>query len=99
AHLQSALFPYTTLFRSRAVVSWDTIKTATHYDFAVTTSDTPPPSGTSLFKTSELVNFLDDDKTYYAHVRANCNTVYSKSEWTTRSEEHTSELQSRENIV
>lgn len=71
------------LGNERAVVSWDTIKTATHYEYALTTTMTPPSAGTNLYKTSQLASFLDNGKTYYAHVRAKCNTIYSESDWTT----------------
>lgn len=67
----------------RAVVAWDTVFTATHYDFALTTSPVPPTAGTALYKTNQLVSFLDNNKSYYAHVRANCNSIYAKSDWTT----------------
>lgn len=69
---------------NRAVVYWDTIRTATKYDYALTTSPTPPVGGSAtLFKNSVLISFLDPDKEYYVHVRANCNSIYNKSDWAT----------------
>lgn len=73
----------TDIVSDRAVVSWDTVKTAVKYEYALTTSSTPPPAGTVVYKTQQLVPFLDAKKTYYAHVRANCNSIYDKSEWST----------------
>lgn len=66
---------------TRAVIYWDDIKTAEKYEYALTTSQTPPANGTDLNKTSVLATFLDPDKQYYAHVRAHCNTIYEESDW------------------
>lgn len=71
------------IISDRAVVSWDTVKTAVKYEYALTTSPTPPSAGTDIYKTSQLVPFLDAEKTYYAHVRAVCNSIYEKSDWST----------------
>ncbi len=68
---------------TRAVVYWDSVRTAYGYEVALTTSSTAPANGTNITSTERLFSFLDAGKTYYAHVRANCNTIYTKSEWTT----------------
>ena len=68
---------------TRAVVYWDSVRTAYGYEVALTTSSTAPANGTNITSAERLFSFLDPGKTYYAHVRANCNTMYAKSEWTT----------------
>ncbi len=68
---------------TRAVVYWDSVRTAYGYEVALTTTSTAPENGTNITNTERLFSFLDPGKTYYAHVRANCNTMYAKSEWTT----------------
>jgi hypothetical protein len=52
-----------------------------NYEYSITTSPTPPLSGTST--TSALINVtgLTDATTYYVHVRTNC-TIAGSSEWT-----------------
>lgn len=72
------------MHNTRAVVYWDTVKTAVAYEIALTTSPTPPEYGTTITKTENLFSFLDPGKTYYVHLRANCNTMYARSDWDTK---------------
>jgi hypothetical protein len=65
-----------------ANISWVAVSGATGYEYAVTTSATPPASGTSTTATTYNPNTLNGSTTYYVHVRTQCNaTTYSA--WTT----------------
>lgn len=68
---------------ARVVASWNEIKTAIKYEYALTKSSTPPAFGTELSKTSVLTTYLDPGTEYFVHVRAHCNSIYSKSDWAT----------------
>lgn len=70
---------------TRAVASWQTVKTAYKYEYAMNKSATPPAVGTDINKTSILAPFLDEGTEYYVHVRAHCSSMYDKSEWATTS--------------
>lgn len=70
---------------NRAVVSWQDVKTAHKYEYAMNKSATPPPVGTFINKSSMLASFLDDGTQYYVHVRAHCSSMYDKSDWATAS--------------
>lgn len=67
----------------QAVIYWAPIKTAVGYDWAISTDANPPANGTPTANTSVLAAYLAPGTTYYAHVRSNCNTVYSQSGWST----------------
>jgi hypothetical protein len=56
-----------------ATVSWSSVSGASGYEYAVTTSSTPPSSGTSTTALSVLVSSLTQGTTYYAHVRTACS--------------------------
>lgn len=70
--------------KTRVVVYWDTVKTGIAYECAISTSPTPPQYGTTVQKTEMLYPYLDQGKKYYVHLRANCNTMYAKSDWVTK---------------
>ncbi|HEY9178601.1 MAG TPA: T9SS type A sorting domain-containing protein, partial [Flavipsychrobacter sp.] len=70
---------------NRAVVSWQDVKTAHKYEYAMNKSATPPAVGTFINKSSMLASFLDDGTQYYVHVRAHCSSMYDKSDWATAS--------------
>lgn len=53
------------------------------FEFAVTTSSTPPTSGTLISGTSASVGGLMPDTNYCLHVRANCNNPSASSTWET----------------
>lgn len=55
-----------------ASVSWDALTGVTAYQYAVTTSATPPVSGTSTTLTFASVSGLTPQTVYYLHVRAAC---------------------------
>ena len=55
-----------------AVAYWAAVPTALHYEYAVTTSPTPPPVGTEYHYTSLHMSTLDDGRDYYIHVRSSC---------------------------
>jgi hypothetical protein len=65
-----------------ANVSWATVSGAIGYEYAVTTSSTPPASGTATTATSYAPNTLNGSTTYYAHIRTQCNAS-TYSAWTT----------------
>jgi hypothetical protein len=68
---------------SRAVISWQAVKTAHKYEYAMNKSATPPAVGTDINKNSMLAPFLDEGQEYYVHVRAHCSSMYDKSNWAT----------------
>ncbi|MFP9117769.1 hypothetical protein ACLI08_08280, partial [Flavobacterium sp. RNTU_13] len=51
--------------------------TPTGYQYAVTTSSTPPTSGINITDTSVISYVITPGVKYYLHVRSNCNGVYS----------------------
>ena len=71
----------------QAVAFWDPVPTALYYDYAITTSPTPPALGTKYEYTSLHTSSLYDGKEYYVHVRSHCNSigVLGTSEWATAS--------------
>lgn len=73
----------TSINANRAVISWNEIKTAHKYEYALTKSATPPAFGTDLNKTNVLASFLDEGTEYFVHVRAHCSSMYDKSDWAT----------------
>lgn len=81
AGLSAATATYTT-----ANLSWSAPATApvpSGYEYAVTTSATPPASGTATTATSVPgYSGLTLDTTYYLHVRSNCD-ANGYSDWTT----------------
>lgn len=70
-----------------AVAYWDAVPSALHYEYALTTSSTPPALGTKYDRTAVQTSSLYDGKDYYIHVRAICNSVgvSSTSDWGTAS--------------
>jgi hypothetical protein len=68
---------------TRAVVSWQLVKTAHKYEYAMNKSATPPAVGTDINKNSMLAPFLDEGTEYYVHVRAHCSSIYNQSAWAT----------------
>jgi hypothetical protein len=70
-----------------AVAYWAAIPTAYEYEYAITTSATPPVLGTKYMYTSIHTSALNDGVDYYVHVRSNCESVGSKSSspWATAS--------------
>src|SRR5690606_41109155 len=91
----STLFPYTTLFRS---YYWDSIqvieKGTQKPSLAIYLSDKKFGGGT--YTDGEAVSFSEDD---LLHLYGPIEIDTSDYHVTNRSEEHTSELQSRENLV
>jgi hypothetical protein len=59
----------------QAVVYWNAVPTATHYEYAITTSATPPHVGTEYHFTALHTSALDDGKEYFIHVRSHCNSI------------------------
>ncbi|WP_395051905.1 GEVED domain-containing protein, partial [Flavobacterium sp.] len=53
------------------------------YEYAITTSATPPTSGTPLAGTSGSVTGLVSGSTYYLHVRSECVATTEYSAWAT----------------
>jgi hypothetical protein len=70
-----------------AVASWEPVPTALQYEYALTTSPTPPALGTKYTYTSMQASSLYDGKDYYLHVRSLCNSIGIEgvSDWATAS--------------
>jgi hypothetical protein len=70
-----------------AVAYWDAVPTAEAYEYAITTSPTPPALGTRYVSTSVHTSSLYDGKDYYMHVRSQCNSlgIEGLSDWATAS--------------
>lgn len=65
-----------------ATLNWNTVATATGYEYAITTTATPPPAGSPIAVTTYTSSSLTPGTTYYAHVRSQCSPVVF-SIWTT----------------
>jgi hypothetical protein len=68
-----------------ATVTWNTVATATGYEYTVDQTSTPVPGGSSVISTSATntpapVTGLSASTTYYLHVRTNCG-VSGFSNW------------------
>jgi hypothetical protein len=74
------------LTATTATVGWDAPSPAPSngYEYAVTTSTTPPASGTATSNTSVAVTGLSATTTYYLHVRSYCGGS-DYSNWVTSS--------------
>jgi hypothetical protein len=70
-----------------AVAYWAAVPTAYEYEYALSTSSTPPAIGTIYKYTSLHTSALNDGKDYYIHVRSHCNSlgVLSTSPWASKS--------------
>lgn len=68
-----------------ATVSWTppSYTPSNGYEYAITTSATPPGSGTSTALTSINATGLTANTVYYLHVRSNCGAVNGFSSWST----------------
>jgi hypothetical protein len=73
----------TSLSATRAVVYWDTIKTASSYEYVLDQSPNDPNFGTYTLSRSVLCDFLKTGTTYYFHARTRCYTIYNISGWAT----------------
>lgn len=65
-----------------ANTSWTAVTGALGYEYAVTTSSTPPASGTAQAGTTYNATGLNHTTAYYLHVRTQCNAS-TFSTWTT----------------
>lgn len=64
-------------------IVWDApVGGSGNYEYAITTSSTPPPSGTATNQTTANITGLTNGTSYYTHVRTRC-TGTSVSEWST----------------
>lgn len=70
-----------------AVAYWAAVPTANQYEYALTSSPTPPALGTKYPYTSIQASSLNDGKDYYIHVRSYCTSVGVDgiSDWATAS--------------
>lgn len=66
-----------------ALVNWNSTPNTLSYEYAVTTSATPPSSGTNTADTFFTASGLSANTLYYAHVRSKCDTYASA--WVTTS--------------
>ncbi len=62
---------------SGANVSWTAVTGAAGYEYAVTTSSTPPASGTAQVGNTASVTPLQQGTTYFLHVRTDCGSGFS----------------------
>jgi hypothetical protein len=62
-----------------AIAYWASVPTSLYYEYAVTTSSTPPTLGTKYNYTSLHTSALQDGKEYFVHVRCECESVGIKS--------------------
>jgi len=70
---------------TQAKIFWNApVNGGGNYEYAVTTSSTPPSTGAITSATSATTTGLTDATTYYAHVRVSCSAS-SRSEWATTS--------------
>jgi hypothetical protein len=69
---------------TQANLFWNAVSSGINYEYAVTTTTTPPATGTIIGSTSASISGLTNGTTYYAHVRTICNSK-SNSEWATTS--------------
>lgn len=67
---------------SSATANWTAATGAIGYEYAITTSSTPPASGTFTTTTTGTATGLTASTTYYAHVRTKCGTT-TFSSWVT----------------
>ena len=64
-----------------ATVNWTAVGGASGYEYAVTTSATPPASGTATALLTANVSSLTPSSVYYLHVRTSCGATFSN--WST----------------
>jgi len=57
--------------------TWTAPASTTGYQYAVTTTSTPPATGTAITTNSVSLSNLNVGTTYYLHVRNNCGSGYS----------------------
>jgi hypothetical protein len=67
--------------QTTATISWSAAAGSTGYEWAVTTSATPPASGTTTALISVNVTALTAATNYFAHIRTKCGAAFSG--WTT----------------
>lgn len=60
---------------------WDPVPTAFAYEYAVTTNPVPPAFGSPLYTTFTGLTLPADGNDYYLHVRTQCNTMSTRSGW------------------
>lgn len=65
-----------------ATISWAAVGNAAGYQYALTTSATPPSSGTATANLSYAASGLTQGQTYYFHVRTDCGS-FNTSSWST----------------
>src|SRR5690606_39296845 len=88
---KSTLFPYTTLFRSNKEGIGDTLLITLSIDEVV---------NKTFEKNGDVVRIINEDNNETVGFNIfNASTYFNVSNENGRSEEHTSELQSRENLV
>lgn len=60
-----------------ADVSWDSVATASGFEYQVSTNSSPPASGTFTTDTFYNANSLNANTWYYSHVRTACGSSFS----------------------
>ena len=75
----------TNITLTSATVSWNppSYTPSNGYQYAVTTSATPPGSGTATTATTQNITALTPNTVYYLHVRSDCGAVNGFSTWST----------------
>lgn len=67
-----------------AVANWTAFSAATHYEYAITTSETPPAQGTTTTNTSVGLQGLLPDSKYCLHIRSFCSVTQTYTDWQTQ---------------
>lgn len=68
-------FFFTDVTQTTATANWAAIDGVAGYEYAVTSSATPPATGTATTATSATISGLTAASKYYLHVRAKCNAT------------------------
>lgn len=71
----------TGITQTNANIQWNVVAGATGYEYAVTTSATPPTTGNATTNVTYSATVLTASTTYYVHVRTQCGSSFSS--WAT----------------
>src|SRR5690606_42127169 len=98
-HPTSTLFPYTTLFRSHKPQIYTNLKSPKVHHSCRHTTYNIPPQAQICFRYSIKSNQICSTSPSTIPLESDFEDFLRLNQMVSRSEEHTSELQSRENLV